>query len=187
MGLVTACAGGVIRDLFLGQLPPVMFLEPIYAAVAIAVSFVMFLPSVRRLLAAKERAYERILLLTDAAGLGIFTGAGVLAVVRAGYGGNFFFAAFLGVMTGVGGGILRDILAGLPPYIFVKHIYAIASIAGAVICTVLVRYMNDSSAMMICCIVVFVIRILAAYYRWSLPKANLNQQWKENRESSPRS
>jgi uncharacterized membrane protein YeiH len=173
MGLISACGGGVIRDLFLGQLPPSMFLEPIYALTAIAVSFILFLPSIRRLLSRRERAYERIILLTDSAGLGIFTGAGVLAAVRAGYGSNLFFIVFLGVITGVGGGVLRDVLAGMPPYIFVKHIYASASILGAILCALLHRSMRDGAALLICCAAVVVIRLLAAHFRWSLPKADL--------------
>jgi len=68
---------------------------------------------------------------------------------------------------------MRDVLAGLPPYIFVKHIYACASIAGAILCAVLWRFTGQAWAMLGCLILVFVIRILAARYHWSLPKAKL--------------
>lgn len=173
MGLVTACGGGVMRDLFLDQLPPAMFREPVYALTAIGVSLVMFLPFVRRLLSRGEKVYEAVLLIADSLGLGIFTAAGVAAVIKAGYGGNFFFAVFLGTVTGVGGGVMRDVLAGLPPYIFVKHIYASASIAGAILCAALWHFTGQPWAMLACLVLVFVIRILAARYRWSLPKAKL--------------
>lgn len=171
MGLVTACGGGVLRDLFIGQLPPVMFLDPIYALTAIIVSLIIFSPSVRGLLGRVSHAYDSIQRIADSAGLGVFTAAGVAAAMHAGYGENFFFALFLGVITGVGGGVLRDVLASLPPYIFVKHIYACASIIGAAICILLWPVIGESLSMMICCIIVFLIRILAARYRWSLPKA----------------
>ncbi len=171
MGLVTACGGGVLRDLFIGQLPPVMFLDPVYAVTALIVSVVIFLPSVRNLLAGVSHAYDEIQRVADSAGLGVFTAAGVAAAMHAGYGDNFFFALFLGTMTGVGGGVLRDMLASLPPYIFVRHVYACASIAGAAVCILLWPVAGESLSMLLCGIVVFVIRMLAAKYRWSLPKA----------------
>ena len=172
MGLVTACGGGVLRALFIGQLPPVMFLDPVYAVTALLVSLIIFLPSVRRLLARYAHLYDEIQRVADSAGLGVFTAAGVAAAMRAGYGDNFFFALFLGTITGVGGGVLRDMLASLPPYIFVKHIYACASMAGAALCIIIWPFAGESLSMLICGIVVFVIRLLAARYRWSLPKAD---------------
>ena len=171
LGLVTACGGGVLRDLLLGQLPPVMFREPVFALVAVVASLIMFLPVVRRSLHAHESTYERTLLLLDSAGLGIFTAMGVAATFRAGYGGNVFFSVFLGSITGVGGGVLRDVLAGQRPYIFVKHIYAIAAIIGALLCALLWNPLGQREAMLICLASVILIRLLAAHYRWSLPKA----------------
>ena len=89
MGLVTSCGGGVLRDLFIGQLPPVMFLDPVYAVTAIIVSIIIFLPSVRRLLAKVSHAYDEIQRVADSAGLGVFTAAGVAAAMHAGYGSSF--------------------------------------------------------------------------------------------------
>ena len=172
MGVITACGGGVLRDLFLGQLPPVMFREPVYALTAVGVSVLLFLPGVRRVLVHQERAYELFSLVTDAAGLGVFTAAGVSAAFTAGFGENVFFAVFLGTITGVGGGVLRDLLGGDRPYIFVKHIYALASLAGAVTCALLWNVTGDAVAMIVCCGLVFLIRLLAAHFRWSLPKAH---------------
>lgn len=171
MGLTTACGGGLIRDVLLGYLPPAMFREPVYALTAIIISLIIFLPIVRRLLTAKERAYDIIMLLADSAGLGIFTVAGVSAAASAGYGGSFFFAVFLGTVTGVGGGVLRDVMAGMPPYIFVKHIYACAAIAGAIVCQVMWSLAGKTASMLTGCAVIFIIRLLAAHFRWSLPKA----------------
>ncbi len=172
MGLITACGGGVMRDLFLGRLPPVVFNQPVFALTSIAVSAALFLPAVRRLLSRKEHAYEMILLIADSFGLGIFTAAGVAAAVQSGYGDRFFFAVFLGTITGVGGGVLRDVLAGNLPYIFMKHIYACASIIGAMLCTALWRWCGQTLSMLICCIAVLTIRLFAARYHWSLPKPN---------------
>ena len=180
MGVITACGGGVLRDLFLGKLPPVMFRESIYAMTAVGVSLLLFLPGMRRLLVTRERAYELFSLVTDAVGLGVFTAAGVSAAFQAGYGDNLFFVVFLGSITGVGGGVLRDLLGGDRPYIFVKHIYALASVAGAILCAGLWNVLGDALAMILCCVLVFLIRLLAAHFRWSLPKADLPQLPGEN-------
>ena len=171
MGVVTACGGGVLRDLFLGVLPPVMFREPVYAVTAICTSVLIFIAAAKGVFRKQELLFEKIIFLADAIGLGIFTASGAAITIQAGYGDNFFFCVFLGTITGVGGGVIRDTLAGDPPYIFVKHIYACASIAGAAVCTLLWPYAGQTAAMLLCLAVVFTIRMLAAKFRWSLPKA----------------
>lgn len=170
MGLTAACGGGVLRDVLLGRVPPAMFREPVYALTAVLASLVVFLLALRRAAFMKSHLFERVLLVSDALGLGVFTAVGVDAVMDAGYGGNVFFAVFLGVITGVGGGVLRDVLAGDRPYIFVKHIYACASLLGALLCCALWRTAGEA-AMLLCLLAVFAVRVLAARYRWSLPKA----------------
>ena len=76
------------------------------------------------------------------------------------------------MITGVGGGILRDIFAGDKPYIFVKHFYASASIIGAWCCALLWKYIGEAQAMIVGAILTVVLRLLAAHYRWELPKAD---------------
>ena len=86
---------------------------------------------------------------------------------------TFFLLVFVGVLTGVGGGVLRDLLAQQVPYIFVKHIYACASLAGAVLCAGLWRCAGSVAAMLAGVAAVVVIRVLAARFRWNLPRAKL--------------
>ena len=62
LGLTTACGGGIIRDLILGQTPPAAFRDPLSVSLAVAVSVVVFIPAVRRLLYHNRRAYELLLL-----------------------------------------------------------------------------------------------------------------------------
>ena len=66
--------------------------------------------------------------------------------------------------------MLKDVLTGSVPFVFVKHIYASASLAGAVLYVILRRYINDVVAMIVSMVVVISIRILAARYRWNLPR-----------------
>ena len=114
--------------------------------------------------------YDRFMLIMDTIGLGIFTVVGVNTGIRHGYMDNTFLLVFVGTITGVGGGLLRDMMAGVPPYIFVKHIYACASIVGAVVCVYMYRSFGTVAAMVGASAVVFLIRYLAAHYRWNLPR-----------------
>ena len=77
---------------------------------------------------------------------------------------------FVGVITGVGGGVIRDMMAGTMPYIFVRHVYAVASIIGGLVFILLYPYTGRVEDMMIGAGVVCAIRFLAAYYRWNLPR-----------------
>jgi len=77
----------------------------------------------------------------------------------------------VGVVTGVGGGVMRDMMAGDRPYIFVKHFYATASLIGAAVCIIVWNIFGQAMAMLVGTIVVVVLRFMAAKFRWSLPKA----------------
>ena len=79
---------------------------------------------------------------------------------------------YLTIGTGVGGGVLRDVLAGDTPYIFVKHVYASASLAGALACVVLWPLAGEMAAMLCGSALVVAVRILSAHFRWNLPHAN---------------
>ena len=84
---------------------------------------------------------------------------------------NGFIVVFCGMITGVGGGIFRDVLIDTTPYIFKKHIYAMAAIMGGITYFVLRKYyQNIQLASLLSMFMVFVIRMLATKYRWSLPK-----------------
>ena len=125
LGVVTAVGGGMIRDIVLGIIPPNVFTNPVYALVATITSCVVFLVFYwkRQLLEGHMRlTYDRVMLVMDSIGLGIFTVVGVNTGIRSGYMDNVFLLVFLGTITGVGGGLMRDMMAGVPPYIFVKHI-----------------------------------------------------------------
>ena len=77
------------------------------------------------------------------------------------------------MLTGVGGGVLRDMMAGNRPYIFVKHFYASASLIGALTCIALWDRVGTVLAMGIGAGLIVLLRLLAAHYHWSLPKAKL--------------
>lgn len=171
LGLTTAVGGGILRDLILNITPPSAFKNPAFAATAVLASIVIFIPSVRRALAKTGKIYDSMILVMDSVGLGLFTVAGVQAAYSTITEVNYFLIVFVGVLTGVGGGIMRDTFAGNTPYIFVKHFYASASVIGAIVCTFMWPYLGSLISMISGAFVTMVLRLLAAHYRWELPKA----------------
>lgn len=172
MGLVAATGGGVIRDMIIGSTPPAVFRNPDHAVLAVCVALVVFILLYYWNNKNKDRIhrfthiYERIYSLSDTLGLAVFTMVGIEAAGEA----DGVLLLFVGVVTGVGGGVLRDVLAGTVPRIFRKNVYALASAAGAVAEILLAKVLPAQLAMIIGFSVVVVIRLLAAHFRWNLPK-----------------
>ena len=173
VGGVTAVGGGCIRDVLLGNLPPNMFRVPVYAIVAVVVACVVFLLEyllpAEKVLASKE--YEFIVNIFDALGLAIFVVVGINSAKSCGFGENVFLSVCVGVLTGVGGGVIRDLLVKSVPMILRKQVYALPAIIGGII----YYYMDRAEINEIICVVVTIvfvmtIRILAAILKWNLPK-----------------
>ena len=177
MGCVTACGGGILRDIILGQTPPQSFINGVYLTCSAITAVLVFLYTWfrhKRLtdphsLGNVTLNFDGALNVIDAAGLGIFSVIGVQNTINAGYGDNAFFCVFLGACTGVGGGMLRDMMSNATPAIFRKHIYALASIAGAM-CYYYLMPFGRGASIVAATVLVMVLRVLATTYRWSLPK-----------------
>ena len=120
--------------------------------------------------------YNRIINLLDAIGLGVFVVVGVRASITAGFGDNAFLAVFIGTVTGVGGGLMRDQLAGQIPMVLRKRIYAIAALAGAIV-YYLFYLLGVSEYISAPCgiALVILIRLLASRNQWSLPHIKKEQ------------
>ena len=178
LGIITAVGGGALRDILLGNIPPTLFIKPIYAIVAFATSLVSFLylyfskPAPENM----SEQYNRIINLLDAIGLGVFVVVGVRASITAGFGDNAFLAVFIGTVTGVGGGLMRDQLAGQIPMVLRKRIYAIAALAGAIV-YYLFYLLGVSEYISAPCgiALVILIRLLASRNQWSLPHIKKEQ------------
>ncbi|MFO7886849.1 MAG: TRIC cation channel family protein [Eubacteriales bacterium] len=175
IAIVTATAGGAIRDITLGITPPSVFRDPIYLiAVLVTVTIFLFGLRLRKInspLVTKPIKFLEILInLSDAVGLGVFTVSGASVAISNGYGNNIFLVLFVGTITGVGGGIMRDVFTMRVPSVFVRHIYALASMIGALIFFILRTYIHRSMAMVITVIIVVIIRFFSNRYKLSLPK-----------------
>ncbi|MCI8609551.1 MAG: trimeric intracellular cation channel family protein [Firmicutes bacterium] len=182
LGLTTAVGGGVIRDLILGITPPNTFRNPVYAVVAIITAIIVCTPWVQRLFDRMHMMYEITMFLMDSIGLGIFTVVGISTAYSVSSSFGLFLLVFVGTVTGVGGGLMRDVMASEPPYIFTKHFYASASLFGAIVCALLWPVIGESWAMILGTAVVVALRILAAVFRWSLPKPGVVQAKKVQAE-----
>lgn len=170
LGLTTAIGGGIVRDLILGNTPPTTFRNPTYAVVAVLVSLFVFIPAIRRLIENKKAVFDIILLVMDSLGLGLFTVVGIQTAHNLSDAHGKFLLLFVGVITGVGGGMLRDIFAGDTPYVFKKHVYATASLIGAVVCVAVWDLVGETLSMVLGATVILIVRLCAAKYHWNLPK-----------------
>ena len=171
LGATTAIGGGIFRDMLLGQIPPKSFLNYVYMFTAVITAALVFLFSY---INSKRECpipflNDEVLNFFDAAGLGIFSVIGVQNTVNAGFGDNAFFCIFLGMLTGVGGGMIRDVLSQTTPAVLRKHIYALASLAGALFYYCL-RSALPSASILVSTILVIILRVLASHYRWTLPR-----------------
>ena len=171
LGIVSSVGGGVIRDIIMGRIPPTMFTNPLYVTVSFITANIAFIFLYFNLEGksrpAINRIFEEFYFWFDTFGLALFTTQGVLAGKTIA-GAGIFLCSFLGVMTGVGGGVLRDLLANTVPAIFIKHIYALASITGAIAISLLWD-VNDTLAILVGFFLIVQIRYMARKHKWNLP------------------
>lgn len=176
LGATTAVGGGIMRDIILGLTPPGAFSHPVYVLVAALTSTILFVIAYAKPTAFESRVktdyYDKLMFWCDTAGLGIFTVVGIQAAVRAVGGENVFFFVFIGTLTGVGVGVLRDIMAGETPYILVKHIYACAAIAGGIVCVVGRTAFGEAYGTILGLAATVLLRFLAAHFRWNLMRVS---------------
>ena len=177
---ITALGGGAIRDILIGATPPRMFSDYRYVMVAVIVSTVVFVIAYifRDRYQKRVKTVDSVNNIFDAIGLGLFTVTGVQVAIDSGFGLNGILAVCLGVITGIGGGVLRDVMLREIPFVLQKRIYALASIAGGTVYYHLISADFDRTrSIVIAVVVTFVIRVLATIFRLDLPKV----KFKENK------
>lgn len=179
LGIVTALGGGTIRDVLLGVFPPRAFYSYEYLAVAFFTALAVFIA-----VWGYKVHYERfqtplknINNVFDAIGLAAFSIVGSQLAVSQGYADNPFLCVFLGMTTGIGGGILRDVLSKEVPYVFQKHVYGVASLLGCVAYWTILRLTaSDTAAALTGVFLIILIRICATVFRWNLPRIRLENK-----------
>lgn len=175
LGVITALGGGVIRDVLIGQLPPKMFISYAYLLASLLVSLIVFFDAyIRRekYFANKDKLSE-INNIFDAAGLAVFTISGMNTAM--GVSDNVILILTLGVITGVGGGMLRDMMTNTMPKVLRKRVYAVASLIGGALYYVLhLIGVNDILSAVFGMVTIFVLRVLATVYKWNLPSVKFD-------------
>jgi len=163
LATVVGVAGGITRDVIFGRFPTA-FSDPIYISITVVVGVVMFF------LYTKFRSKMNIWLVFDAIGLGVFSILGASIAYQV-VGMEFLPMLFGGMITAIGGGILRDVFVREMPIVFVKEVYAVASIIGIV---VFYGILNAGVDIQIASVIGIVVatgtRLLAMKYNWNLPK-----------------
>jgi uncharacterized membrane protein YeiH len=164
LATITGIAGGVLRDIVFGRIPPIAVVNPLYLIITVATGVALFF--LYRVL----KKHWNLFLKFDAIGLGVFTIIGATVAYNL-MGLNFLAMAFAGVLTAVGGGILRDVFVNEIPIVFVKELYASASFVGVVIFFGLLAAGVDLDVAAIPSIVAVTgLRLLAMKYNWNLPR-----------------
>ena len=164
LATITGVAGGTIRDIVLGKTLPNSLIDPAYVIITVVSAIVLFF------LYSKMRKHWNIFLKFDAIGLGVFTVIGATFAYNL-VGMNFLVIVLAGMLTAIGGGILRDIFVNQTPIVFVKELYASASFIGAVLFYFTLLITNELyAATIIGLVITTVLRLVAMKYNWNLPR-----------------
>jgi uncharacterized membrane protein YeiH len=173
LSFAAASAGGIMRDLLIGAVPPAAISDWRYLGVSLLAGLVIFFWFPR-----SERLHKlaNLVLIFDGAGLAVFAVAGTQKAL--GYGLNPVMCALLGMLTGIGGGMLRDVLVAQVPTVLRSELYAVAALVGASV-VVVGHVLNLSpTAMAIAgAVLCFGIRLIAIRRGWRLPVAGLTQRF----------
>lgn len=161
VSLAAALGGGSLRDVLLDR-PVFWIADPSYLVAAMIAGFATFV------LVRLVRLPARLFLLPDAVGLALFTAVGVQVSLELGV--HWLVASLMGVMTGVFGGILRDMLCNEVPLVFSGELYATASWAGALLMIGLLAWgLPEGWAVLAGASLVLALRLAAIVFKWSLP------------------
>ena len=164
LATITGVAGGTIRDVILGKDLPNSLIDPSYVIITVVSAIVIFL------LHSKMKKHWNIFLKFDAIGLGVFTVIGATFAYNM-FGMNFLVIVLSGMLTAIGGGILRDVFVSQTPIVFVKELYASASFLGAAVFYLVILLTNDVYAGTISGLLLATgLRMVAMKYNWNLPK-----------------
>jgi len=165
LGIMTALGGGITRDLLVNTIPYALRSPNDMGVALIGVWSAIIIFKVFK----DDVSNKYVIQIPDAVGLSAFTTTG--AMIAYNFEVSFFGIIILATLTGVGGGIISDILLQKTPSALTEDFYASCSIIGAIAfyLAILSNLSLESSAI-ICCIVVLMIRIVAMLCKWSLPK-----------------
>jgi uncharacterized membrane protein YeiH len=167
LSCATATAGGITRDVLLGAVPPAALRDWRYLGIAVLAGLLVFFSSP---CPERQQRLRSVVLTFDAAGLALFAVSGTQTAL--GYGLNPVMAALLGMLTGIGGGMLRDVLVSEIPAVLHSDLYAVAALVGAMV-VVAGHILNapPAASAVAGAAACFGIRLVALWRGWRLPTA----------------
>lgn len=176
VAFAAACSGGIMRDVLIGATPPAAISDWRYLATSLIAGVIAF-----RWHASIERLANPVRMF-DAAGLALFAVAGAQKALA--YELNAVMSALLGMLTGIGGGVARDLLLAQVPTVLRSDLYAVAALAGAVVVVLGDRFdLPPLVAALTGAALCFALRVMAIHRNWHLPKA-LHQPPIRSKEAS---
>ena len=165
LSFAAACSGGIIRDVLIGATPPAALSDLRYLAASLVAGLIVFF---RESDVARQR---KIVILFDAVGLALFAVAGAQKALA--FGLSPVFSTLLGVMTGIGGGVVVDVLLTNVPRVLRREIYAVAALLGAGVVVLGHELELPSIPIAIAgAALCFGLRLIAVYRQWQLPTAS---------------
>lgn len=175
LAVTTALGGGVIRDVLIGRIPPVMFVSYWYLLISVVAALAVFIDAYLR--SEKYKLHldklDAVNNVFDAIGLAVFTVSGMNAAMPVS--DNVILVLFVGMCTGVGGGMLRDVMTNTMPKVLRKRVYAVASLIGGGLYHVM-HVLDINQLLSVGCgmLVIFALRLFATIYKWNLPSVKLD-------------
>ena len=175
LAVTTALGGGVIRDVLIGRIPPVMFVSYWYLLICVVAALAVFIDAYLR--SEKYKLHldklDAVNNVFDAIGLAVFTVSGMNAAMPVS--DNVILVLFVGMCTGVGGGMLRDVMTNTMPKVLRKRVYAVASLIGGGLYYVM-HVLDVNQLLSVGCgmLVIFALRLFATIYKWNLPSVKLD-------------
>lgn len=173
LAIITSFGGGMLRDIIIGNTPPTVFtLYWLLIVSALTATAVFLLAAIfKKQYVKNENAVQMINNYFDALGLGVFVISGAKMCMDLGI-TNPLLIIVMGMLSGTGGSMTRDIIMNEVPGLLRRYVYLLAAIAGAASYYLLVSVgVRDVLAMPIGALIIVVIRILATVFKWNIPKA----------------
>ena len=175
LAVTTALGGGAIRDVLIGRIPPAMFVSYWYLLISVVAALAVFIDAYLR--SEKYKLHldklDAVNNVFDAIGLAVFTVSGMNAAMPVS--DNVILVLFVGMCTGVGGGMLRDVMTNTMPKVLRKRVYAVASLIGGGLYYVM-HVLDINQLLSVGCgmLVIFALRLFATIYKWNLPSVKLD-------------
>ena len=176
LSITTCFGGGLLRDTIASVGLPVFFTDMnLHIIVCIIVAFCVFLiaRALKEKYVREEARVDRINNVLDALGLGVFAAAGTGMYIEKGA----LVAIIFGMLSSVGGSILRDVMLREIPFVLRKRVYAVATLMGSaayyLVSSVIMPHSESGGvvATVVCTVLIFGIRMCATYFKWNMPKA----------------